>query len=269
MLNTYAYNRKTKEEDDAILAAVKRHHNAVAAKGYLVVFTALIGSQNYDLDDEYSDIDTVSFIFPPLGSLAAAEEPQAFCIEMDDGHAEVKDIRVALNLLKKASPNSIEYFVSKYKYYNLLFAPELKEYLDDNTKMWNMVHCNYRHMLYAMSGMARQLTKRNMPAGKKYAHALRLMDMHYHFFNSYNAGAVIELRMGGDRDLALAAKRDTDEEKVLTYEEECEQIAGWLENYRLGFEITDEQLKIEEFGQALINSFQWKLFRKYIMETNK
>ena len=271
MTNTYGYNRKTQEEDKRILEAVKRHYDAVTAKGYLVVFTSLVGSQNYDLDNENSDVDTFSFVYPPLSDLALGKEPYAGMFEFEGGHCEVKDIRLALNLLRKTSPNSVEYFTSKYKIYNPIFEPILKEYIDDNTRLWNMIHCNYSHMLYAMAGMAHQLTKRNMPSGKRYSHALRLMDMHYHFLNSYNASAVIELRMGGDRELALAAKLNThpDEETELVYNEECEQIAGWLDNYKQGFEITPEQTKIQQYGLSLIDSFQWKLFKKYLMETNK
>ena len=271
MVNTYGYNRKTKEEDEAILAAVKRHHDAVATKGYLVVMTSLVGSQNYDLDHEHSDIDTFSLVYPTLSDLALAKEPYAGMFEVEDGHCEIKDIRLALNLLRKTSPNSVEYFVSKYKIYNPVFENILKEYLDDNSKMWPMIHCNYGHMLYGMAGMARQLTKRNMPAGKRYSHALRLMDMNYHFMNSMNASAVIELRMGGDRDLAFSAKmnKNPDEETEFAYEEECEQMAGWLENYREGFTLTEEQEKTQQYGLALIDSFQWKLFKKYLMETNK
>ena len=271
MTNTYGYNRKTREEDEAILAAVKHHHDAVAAKGYMVVMTSLVGSQNYDLDHEGSDIDTFSLVYPSLNDLAKAKEPYAGMFELKDGHCEIKDIRLALNLLRKTSPNSVEYFTSKYKVYNPVFKPILKEYLDDNTKLWNMVHCNYDHMLYAMAGMAHQLTKRNMPAGKRYAHALRLMDMNYHFMNSYNASAVLEMRMGGDRDLALAAKlnKHPDEETEFTYNDECEQMAGWLDNYREGFQLTEEQERTQQFGLALIDSFQWKLFEQYLMETNK
>lgn len=271
MVNTYGYNRKTREEDEAILAAVQRHHDAVAAKGYLVVMTSLVGSQNYDLDHANSDIDTFSLVYPTLNDLALAKEPYAGMFELDDGHCEIKDIRLALNLLKKTSPNSVEYFTSKYKVYHPAFESILREYLDDNTKLWNMIHCNYSHMLYAMAGMAQQLTKRNMSAGKRYSHALRLMDMHYHFLNSYNAGAVLELRMGGDRDLALAAKmnKHPDEETEFTYNDECEQIAGWLQNFREGFQLTPEQEQTQQYGLALINSFQWKLFKQYLVETNK
>ena len=221
MTNIYGYNRKTREEDEAILAAVKRHHDAVAAKGYLVVMTSLVGSQNYDLDDEHSDIDTFSFVFPPLSDLVLAKDPYAGMFELEDGHCEIKDVRLALNLLRKASPNSVEYFTSKYKIYNPIFENILHEYLDDNSKLYGMIHCNYEHMLTAIAGMAHQLTKRNMSAGKRFAHAIRLYNMQYHFLNSVNAGAVLDLTNRGDRDLALIAKRDIDPKNEDAYNFEC------------------------------------------------
>lgn len=269
MTNTYGYNRKTKEEDEAILAAVQRHHDAVAAKGYLVVFTALVGSQNYDLDDANSDIDTFSFVYPTLNAIAMAREPYAGMFPLDDGHCEVKDIRLALNLLRKTSPNSVEYFTSKYKVYNPVFAPILKEYLDDNNNLWYMVHCNYGHMLYAIAGMAKQLTKRNMPAGKRFSHALRLDDMEYHFLNSPNASAVLDLRAGGDRELALTVKRDTNSENEENYNNQCEELAAKFFNAREYFKLTQAQENTQEIGLTLIDDFQWKLFKKYLMETNK
>ena len=268
MLNVYGYNRKTKEEDEAILAAVKRHHKIVQEKGYLVVMTSLVGSQNYDLDTETSDIDTFSLILPTFEELADASAPKAGLIFADDGHCEFKDIRVALNLLQKTSPNSVEYFVSKYKVYNPLFENILHEYLDDNTKMWTMLHCNYFHMLYAMAGMAHQLTKRNMPAGKRYSHALRLDDMIYHFLNSMNAGAVLDMRMGGSRDLALIAKKDKDPNNEEAYDAQCMEIADNLDIARDSFELTAEQKQIQENGIKLIKELQNKLFKKYLMETN-
>lgn len=268
MLNVYGYNRKTKEEDEAILAAVRRHHEIVEQKGYFVVMTSLVGSQNYDLDTETSDIDTFSLILPTLEELADASAQKAGLIFAEDGHCEFKDIRVALNLLQKTSPNSVEYFVSKYKVYNPLFEDILKEYLDDNTKMWDMVHCNYFHMLYAIAGMAHQLTKRNMPAGKRYSHALRLDDMVYHYLNSMNAGAVLDMRMGGSRDLALIAKRDEDPNNEEAYDAQCMEIADKLDTVRDNLNITDEQKATQVRGIALIKELQNKLFKKYLMETN-
>ena len=269
MTNTYGYNRKTPEEDEAIFAAVKRHHDAVAAKGYLVVMTSLFGSQNYDLDHANSDIDTFSFVYPSLNDIANAKEPCATMFELKDGHCEIKDIRLALNLLKKTSPNSAEYFISKYKIYNPVFAPILKEYLDDNTRMWNMVHCNYSHMITAIVGMSAQLSKRNLTAGKRFAHTLRMDNMYDAFMNSPNAGALLDLRPLGDRELALMAKLDTNTEHDIDYNNQCDIIIDKLYNYKLNFDINEKQLQTEQFGRALIDSLQWKLFKKYLEEANK
>ena len=270
MTNTYGYNRKLLTEDEAILKAVSHHHDEVAAKGYLVVMTSLVGSQNYDLDDQYSDIDTFSFIYPTLHDIALGKEPYSgMFISSDGGHCEVKDIRLAFNLLRKTSPNSVEYFASKYKIYNPSFEPILHEYLDDNTKLWSMIHCDYSHMLHALAGMSHQLTVRNMPAGKRFSHALRLDDMYYHYMNSLNANAVLEFRLGGNRDLALMSKRDTNPDNEKNYDNECLYIAVKLDNYKNAFTITEEQERIQQYGLALISSFQWKLFKKYLEEANK
>lgn len=268
MLNSYGYNRKDKEEDDAILAAVKRHHELVESRGYFVVMTSLIGSQNYDLDTKNSDIDTFSLIFPSLKELIHADNPKAGIIFAQDGHCNFKDIRVALNLLRKTSPNSVEYFTSKYKVYNSNYKSILSYFLDNNGILWDMIHCNYKHMLHAMAGMAHQLTERNMPAGKRFSHALRLDDMFYHFFNSYNAGAILEMRPGGDRDLAIAAKHDTNKENDVYYNRECQEIAAKLDNYKNEFELTEELECIQERGFAFIDKFQTKLFKQYLEELN-
>lgn len=280
MLNSYCYNRKTNEEDAAILAAVRKHHEK--AKKELskldienVVMTVLIGSQNYDIDDENSDIDTFTFFFPNMNDLMNATEPRSFTFAMEDGNCYTKDIRTAINLLKKTSPNSVEYFISKYKIYDPDFEDILRHYLDNNTRIYPMTHCNYGHMLQAIAGMAKQLTVRNMPVGKRYGHALRLMDMRYHFLESLNASSIIELRPGGDVDLVRATKRNTDEKLEEEYDRECEEIAGWLKNFADGYEVSEHEKSIEINGKIMIYNMQEHLFKRYItlnknnlMETN-
>lgn len=269
MINIYGYNRKTKEEDDAILAAVKHHHDAVAAKGYLVVMTSLVGSQNYDLDDALSDIDTYSLVYPPIWDIASAKEPYSGLFSLKDGHCNIKDIRLAFNLLRKTSPNSVEYFTSKYKIYNPIFESILKSYLDNNDRLYYMIHCNYKHMLDAMAGMAQQMSKRNMTPGRRYCHTIRMDNMMYHYLNSSNASAILDLRTGGDRDLALIVKRDFNTEHNIEYENQCKQIADKLTNIKDNFVITDKQYRDQQVGESLINSFEWMLFKKYLEEIDK
>lgn len=253
-----------------IMQAVQRHHEMVESKGYHVVMTSLVGSQNYCLDTENSDIDTYSFILPSFEELARGDSMKAGLIIADDGHCNFKDIRVALNLLKKASPNSVEYFASKYKVYNPLYQDILEPYLEYDSNLSAMVHCNYGHMLGAIAGMARQLTERNMPAGKRFSHALRLDDMVYNFFNSEDGVAsILELRPGGDRDLALHAKLDTDPANDNYYNTECEAIAKKLANFASTWQTNQFYESDEREGMELINELQNELFKRYLMETIK
>jgi len=269
MLNSYGYNRKTLEQDKAILSAVKAHHEKVRTelKKHEInnlVMTVLIGSQNYDLDDKQSDIDTFTFFFPKIDDLMTAADVNSFEFEMPDGKCYVKDVRTALNLLKKTSPNSVEYLTSKYKYYDSNFEDILKHYINNNDYLYPMVHCNYKHMLMAIAGMAHQLSKRNMPAGKSYAHALRLVDMKYHFLESINAESVLELRAGGSIELLTQIKRDTNKENEIVYTEQTDEIAHQLQQFAEEYELSDKEKEIEITGKLLIYSIQEDLFKRYI-----
>jgi len=246
-----------------IIEAVKRHHQWVKDKGYETVMTVLIGSQNYCLDNENSDIDTFTFIFPTIDDLSAACEPDSGEFEVEDGKCMYKDIRLALNLLKKASPNSVECFVGAYKYYEPKYATILEKYLDNEYILNKMVHCNYSHMLYAMAGMAHQLTKRNMPAGKRYSHALRLYSMKDNFLNFTDTSQLLKL-LPRDYQEALHAKRDTLESHNAYYNDGCESIANLLDDCRNEFKKTVIQQAIETEGKQLIELMQYELMHYYI-----
>jgi len=246
-----------------LYAAVKRHHNLVAAKGYKCVMTTLIGSQNYGLDIESSDIDTFTFIFPSVEDLAFARAPVSGEFEVEDGKCMYKDIRLALNLLKKTSPNSVECFVGKCHFFEPDYFSILNKFLHNEEYMNYMVHCNYSHMLYACAGMAHQLTKRNMPAGKRYSHAIRLMDMVDTYLNSLDFRFLLE-PLEIHLEEARSAKRDTRESMNDYYNKGCELIAQQLDETREKFVLTEYKEKVEQRGLELIEQLQKELLLEYI-----
>ena len=248
--------------------AVKRHHRLVEEKGYEVVMTSLVGSQNYELDIETSDVDTFSFVMPSFEDLAFAREPVSGEFEVEDGKCVYKDIRIALNLLKKTSPNSIEYFLSYYQYHNPKYEMILYSYLGNESYMNSMILCNHYHMLYAIEGMARQLTKRNMPAGKRYSHALRLSSMVDVFTSSIQVANLL-LPLPRDLNDARVAKRNTEDYMCAYYDEECAKIAQKLSNVRANFVITDYLKKTEKEGIRLIELFQKDLMSTYLKQLMK
>lgn len=246
-----------------IMQAIKAHHEFIKARGYEVVMTVCIGSQNYELDTPESDVDTFTFIFPSFKDMAFARDPISGEVEVADGKCMYKDIRLALNLLKKTSPNSLECFVSKYRYYEPKYANILTKYLDNENTLNKMSHCNYEHMLYAMAGMAHQLTKRNMSAGKRYSHALRLYSMKDNFLNFADTFQLLTL-LPRDYQEALHAKRDTLESHDAYYNDGCVSIANILDDCRDKFKKTPIQHAIEVEGLKIIEEMQQELMHYYI-----
>lgn len=242
---------------------VKEHHEFIKSLGYEVVMTVLIGSQNYRLDNDNSDYDTFTFILPSERDLYLGHDPISGEVEVADGKCMYKDIRLALNLLKKTSPNSLECFVSKCRYYEPKYVSILTKYLDNEITLNKMSHCNYEHMLYAMAGMAHQLTKRNMSAGKRYSHALRLYSMKDNFLNFTNTFQLLKL-LPRDYQEALHAKRDTMESHDAYYNDGCVSIANILDECRDTFKKTPIQQAIEVEGLKLIEEMQQELMHYYI-----
>lgn len=246
-----------------IMQAIKAHHEFIKARGYEVVMTVCIGSQNYLLDNDNSDIDTFTFILPSERDLYLGHDPISGEVEVADGKCMYKDNRLALNLLKKTSPNSLECFVSKYRYYEPKYANILTKYLNNENTLNKMSHCNYEHMLYAMAGMAHQLTKRNMSAGKRYSHALRLYSMKDNFLNFVETDQLLKL-LPRDYQEALHAKRDTMESHDAYYNDGCVSIANILDDCRDKFKKTPIQHAVEVEGLKLIEEMQQELMHYYI-----
>lgn len=245
-----------------ILTNVYAHHMKVKERGYEPVFTVLIESQNYKLDGADSDIDTFTFIFPSAEDLAFAREPKNGEFEVENGKCMYKDIRLALNLLKKTSPNSVEYFLGKYRYYEPTYSLIVKKYLEDQSCFNFMAHCDYRHMLYAIAGMTHQLTKRNMPAGKRLSHALRLRSMADVFTESLDVTHLLELSPQA-YEQAYKAKCDKSNALEDYYNTQCDIIANLLDKRKEEFELSEFNVNVQEKGLQYIEDFQKELMQYY------
>ena len=74
-----------------------------------IIAIYLQGSQNYELDDEYSDIDTIAICLPTLDDLITKSNKESNVYIMNDNsHIEVKDIRLLKTLLYKQNPKYFE-----------------------------------------------------------------------------------------------------------------------------------------------------------------
>lgn len=251
---------------------VRKHHEMVKkmidGRGQ-VIFTTAFGSQNYGIDTGESDVDTVTFVFPSYDALVMNTDAMRFEHEVDNGKCVVCDIREGLRLLRKPSPNSIEWFLSPYIIIEPQYEAIVRNYLDNNKRMYYMTHCDVHNFLMACYGCSRGLHSRNMPAYKKFGHALRMQEMQQRYITDrYNPFKYLRLRPG-DRDMIRDLKRgirlpyQTDE----YFEEEIQAISEWCHERAETFDYKAEGIQaMEKLGKAYVDEFQYKLFDIYFKE---
>lgn len=250
-----------------LLTKVKQHHCTVEERlsSYTVLMTVLIGSNNYHLDGPNSDIDTVSFILPPFRDFVAGAAPKSGEWEVHDGKCMYKDLRLAFNLLRKPSPNSIECFTSHYKVYNPLFEKVLESYLDDDYTLYYLTHANYTNMVNAIAGCARGVHGRNMTIGKQFSHILRLHDMLIRYLDrKYRPREYLELDPA-NLHVALATKFNL----LPVTEQSCKNLSDTLSVFAKNFIPTTTEKTREEIANKVIDEFQLELTEIYLDDAKK
>lgn len=233
------------------------------------IMTVLIGSQNYLLHTENSDIDTFSFILPPLEDIIFNRPLISHEVEIEDGKCVIKDIRLLCDLLRKPSPNSVECVCSHYTYYSPKYSAILHEYLDHRDSLFLLCHANYTNMLNAIVGTAHGFPNRNMSIGKKYSHILRLNDMYDSYLSNDCAPYRYLLLTPENTEIARIAKtcEITDITSAFYEEATCTAIKA-LEKKHESFSLSSTQRKIETQAQECINNFQRQIFEIYLRENH-
>lgn len=74
------------------------------------IFGAFVfGSQNYDLDDEQSDLDSKLLVLPSFKDVASLATPLSMTHERANGdHIDIRDVRLFIDNFKNQSHNSLE-----------------------------------------------------------------------------------------------------------------------------------------------------------------
>ena len=100
-------------------------YNYLQEQGFEPVYIALYGSQNYNLDDELSDIDVKAIILPTLHDIIFRKVTST-TIECEKGNIDVKDLLTFYDVIKKGNFSYIESIQTKYsigdKYIKELFS---------------------------------------------------------------------------------------------------------------------------------------------------
>ena len=103
--------------EEKILKRLFEHATIVdnRSEGGKRLFTGLVGSQNYGLSTEKSDVDSISVIVPSFKNLILQKERTSITVYADRGEfAQIKDFRDYCHLIMKGSMNILEALYSPY-----------------------------------------------------------------------------------------------------------------------------------------------------------
>lgn len=256
-------------KDQKVMNAVASKHRFVeaAAKehGYqYVLMTTLVGSQNYGLETPESDVDTYSYVLPSYMNFIRGVKPLSKEFNFTDGSkACVKDLRLAFDLLRKPSPNSIECFLSDYKIYDDAFASIFEEYLLNDATLYYLTHANVKNMVDATIGTIAGLNGRNMSDGKKLAHAMRLQATLKKYLDPRISPFSYLLLQGEELTEARKAKIEMLDDKYCSqkYAEIRDVVIASLADYRKNNYEYDKAA--ENLANYSIDEFEYKLFDVY------
>lgn len=95
-----------------------------------IVGLFLQGSQNYYMEDEFSDVDTKLLVIPSLDDIVLNRSPVSTTHILDnDEHMDAKDIRLYWQTMRKGNINFIELMFARVQMVNPLYQEEWEKVL--------------------------------------------------------------------------------------------------------------------------------------------
>lgn len=160
---------------EEIFKTLGKYKKTLEDKGYKVIYIGLYGSQNYNVDDELSDIDCKAIILPTLHDIIFRKVTSK-TIECENGAIDVKDLITFYDVIKKGNFSYIESIDTEYS----IGDKKIKE-------MFGQFRPNLKSIIGAMYEKRKALTH-EYPSKKtefekwgfdpkQYHHILRLLDI--------------------------------------------------------------------------------------------
>lgn len=101
------------KEKTQLLQKLHEHKVFLEDNGYTVLYVGLYGSQNYNLADERSDVDSRAIIMPTVKDLLKRKSTSKV-YNVDGGQVDVKDLASFLQVVRKGNPAYTEVVHTDY-----------------------------------------------------------------------------------------------------------------------------------------------------------
>lgn len=234
---------------EEIFKELSNYKKILEEKGYNVIYVGLYGSQNYNLDDEESDIDVKAIIMPSLHDIIFRKITST-TVECEKGNIDVKDLLTFYEVIKKGNFSYIESIQTEYS----IGDKYIKE-------LFNRFKVNRKSILGAMYEKRKALTH-EYPSKtqefekwgfdpKQHHHILRLYDLlNYNLMHNENLSYLYYRDDDKRRQELINYKRNKDNIAKTIIEEDSDLIIEMARNlidYNYHYEILNIDDEINKY----------------------
>ena len=162
-------------KDERLLDAIKNYKKLLEDRGYEVIYIGLYGSQNYNLDDEASDIDCKAIIMPTLHDIIF-RKPTSITVEQPTGNIDVKDLITYYDVIKKGNFSFIEAIDTEYYIGDEYIKELLKRFRPNKKSILGAMHEKRKALTHEYPSKTAEFEKWGFDP-KQYHHIIRLFDL--------------------------------------------------------------------------------------------
>ncbi len=266
--------------DSKIMSRLKEHlAEALVSAGNPDWFViCLQGSQNYDMADENSDIDSKLLIIPELEDLVLNITPPNHVHIMDNNeHCDVKDIRDYFKIVRKQNINFVEIFFTDYYLVNSKYKDvwmELQRHREEiaNGNIYSFLKCckgmifEKQHALTHPYPSKLDLLEKYGFDGKQLSHAYRVYDFATRFVSGKESYK--DCLVPKNKDFLMSIKRNEYPEDVETAKYMMDEI---VEKITL-FEAMNNKYRTNKFDEnvsKLLDDSLYNIITRSIKEELK
>lgn len=168
-----------------VFKTISNYKKVLEDKGYNVIYVGLYGSQNYNVDDELSDIDVKAIILPSLHDIIFRKVTSK-TIECENGSIDVKDLITFYDVIKKGNFSYIECIDTDYSIGDKYIKELFKQFRPNLKSILGAMHEKKKALTHEYPSKKEEFKKWGFDP-KQYHHIIRLNTLlEYNVINNTN-----------------------------------------------------------------------------------
>ena len=190
---------------EIILKTLNEYKTVLESKGYNVIYIGLYGSQNYNVDDELSDIDVKAIILPTLHDIIFRKVTSKV-IECENGSIDVKDLITFYDVIKKGNFSYIECIDTEYWIGDRYIKDLFKQFRPNLKSILGAMHEKRKALTHEYPSKKEEFEKWGFDP-KQYHHIVRLYDLLAHIKDTNDYASFLKY-VDNSRNFMIAEKRN-------------------------------------------------------------